>query len=268
LSYDAARYWEDTLGAHYSTRGVGYPELPEAFNRFIYRALASSAARLLDDHRVSAGEVIDVGFGTGEWLEFWRERGAARVDGIDLTETAVERGRRRYPDLELFRGDVSDEALPTDRRYDAVSAMNVLLHVTDDDRCRRALANLRALLRPGGHLLAAEPVVVHAFSPRPGPADATSVARPLAWWRSALAEAGLAPIAIRPATCLLGNPVDAPNELLYRALLRSWFGVGRLVGESEVRARAVGAPLYLADRMLSSALRYGVSGKLLLAKAV
>jgi SAM-dependent methyltransferase len=234
-------------------------------NRAIYRSLAHSVSRLVADRRLTPRDVVDIGFGTGEWLDFWLARGA-EVAGIDLTETAVARGRKRYPGVELFRADIA-AALPTDRRFDAVSAMNVLLHITDDGDCRRALENLRRLVRDGGVLLLAEPIVTQRYAPPPD-RSATSVARTLEWWRAALRETGFEIIELRPATCVLGNPVDAPGARAFRSHLRLWLGLGRVVGDSERRAHAAGALLYPLDRLLARVLRHGPSGKLLLARAV
>ena len=53
--------------------------------------------------------------------------------------------------------DIGGETLPLPTGdYDVVSAMDMLFHILDEDAYRRAIANLGALVRPGGHVVLTE----------------------------------------------------------------------------------------------------------------
>src|SRR4051794_2872791 len=153
----------------------------------MYRALEHATQRLLHDHGLdhAAGRVLDVGSGSGIWIEFWRRLGAREIVGLDLTEVAVDALRGWYPDARFEQADAGGDALPVDGPFDIVSAMSVLLHITDDQRFRRAFANLADSLRPGGHLLLIDAVLVHRWHGEPWGPEATSKARPLAEYRAA-----------------------------------------------------------------------------------
>ena len=93
--------------------------------------------------------VLDVGSGTGFYVALWRELGVRPVTGSDITAKAVGKLRAAFPDDEFVRFDVGGEELPLpESSFDLISAFDVLFHVTDDARFRRALHNLSTLLPP------------------------------------------------------------------------------------------------------------------------
>jgi SAM-dependent methyltransferase len=105
--------------------------------------------------------VLDVGSGAGHWIDFYRSVFAARrVVGIELAAPAADALRSRYAaesDVTVEEIDVSGD-VELDERFDIVSAVDVLHHVVDDGRWRRAVENLGQQLAPGGLLVIAENV--------------------------------------------------------------------------------------------------------------
>lgn len=261
--YEPRPYWEDTLAAGFDESGVAHPTLPLSFNRFLYRSCRASTAAILGANGVDPQEVLDVGVGTGIWLDFWSARDVRRLAGVDLTEIAVTRARARYPEVELAQVDIGSESIPF-APFDLVSAMNVLLHVVDPDAFSRALTTLRAALREGGWLLAMEPVAVGDVRLQPG---ASAAVRTLEEWQTELHAADFELVDLRPATCLLSNPVDARSQRRLDALNRLWFGAGRVVGRGERRGAVVGGALYAIDLVCIRLAQVGPSAKLLLARA-
>jgi ubiquinone/menaquinone biosynthesis C-methylase UbiE len=104
---------------------------------------------------VQPGEIVlDVGFGGGGLIEALLRRGARPV-GVDVSEIAVRRARRRFGDrARLMLG--SAEALPLeDVSADKAASLNSLYFWPDPEG---ALAELARVLRPGGRLaIAFEP---------------------------------------------------------------------------------------------------------------
>ena len=265
-AYDAQGYWDALLEAHPDERGVAYPNLAVSLNRAMYGALLASTTRLVHDHGIAdgPGRVLDVGSGTGVWIDFWTRAGATSVTGLDLTQAAVDGLRRAYPGVAFERADVGGEELPVEGPFDVVSAMSVLLHITDDDRWRRAWRNISRVLRPGGHAVLIEPAVAHKWW---GPAfDATSnsKARPLSEYRAAIVAAGLSLVELRPATVLLANPIDSRSSTGFDLLSRYWAALSRVVGTDEARGRAAGTVLSALDAPLRRLLPHGPTAKLML----
>jgi hypothetical protein len=80
--FDNREYWEDRLRRHYSLAGVGYLRLGRRFNEWMYRVRGAVFDRMLDDlagkagrgARWSGANVLDVGSGTGFYVERWLRR--------------------------------------------------------------------------------------------------------------------------------------------------------------------------------------------------
>jgi ubiquinone/menaquinone biosynthesis C-methylase UbiE len=92
------------------------------------------------------GRTLDVGCGTGRNLPYLGN--GARAVGLDTSEEALRRARRRSPETPLVRGSV--EALPfKDGSFDTVVSGLVFCSVGDP---KRGLLEVRRVLRDDGHL--------------------------------------------------------------------------------------------------------------------
>jgi SAM-dependent methyltransferase len=257
MPYDPRDHWS-RLHARGDLSAVGQSGLPADLNAWLYRALERRVRwfvrrrHLLDD----VASVFDVGSGTGYWVRVWHDLGVPRGDGCDLVTAAVERldaafGARGDRFVASDIGAV-DAGLP-DESYGLVSVMNVLLHLTDDEAFRRALANVAALVAPGGSLLLIEPILLDASYERPLTDAQTSRARALAVYRDPLLAAGLELVELRGAVAMANNPIEAGSRRAYDRYLRWWRWVARRAKGSPGSIRWVG-PLMLAfDRVALAA---------------
>jgi SAM-dependent methyltransferase len=108
----------------------------------------------LRDRPRPGGVLLDVGCGTGQFVEAARKAGY-RARGLDLSTAQLEVARRRFRDVEVQAGRVHDyaEGMPPGS-FDIVTAFQVLEHVADP---LGFLADLRRLLRPDGYLAVGVP---------------------------------------------------------------------------------------------------------------
>jgi SAM-dependent methyltransferase len=105
----------------------------------------------LDRLAVDEGtELLDIGCGTGRFLELAARRGAT-VAGIDATSGLVFIAQDRLPEADLIVGDVT--ALPyDDDRFDAVTAFHTFERVSEPGH---ALDQAARVARPGATVLVA-----------------------------------------------------------------------------------------------------------------
>ena len=110
------------------------------------------------------GDVLEIAVGTGRNLPYYRD--AVRLTGIDLSPAMLEIARRRAQHLgrevELQVGDA--QALDSsDNQFDTVVCTLALCTVPSH---RKAMAEARRVLRPGGRLLLLEHVRSPIFAVR------------------------------------------------------------------------------------------------------
>jgi SAM-dependent methyltransferase len=165
--------------------------------------------------RCGAGAVLDVGCGAAGHVGRFVSDLGARVVGIDFSERSVAHASRLNPALRFIAADV--RALPiADGACAGIVAFYALIY-GDDAETAAALAELRRVLRDGGHVLLA----VHAgtgaqrFTDYKGaPIDVELCYRQPEAFGAQVRQAGFAVEAIetRPP-----DPIEHPTERLYVA---------------------------------------------------
>jgi SAM-dependent methyltransferase len=257
--FDAERYWSERLHERYSLGGVGWLGLSESFNRWMYavrrRAFRRAVTALPDRH---SARVLDVGSGTGFYIGLWMKAGVREITGCDLTRVAVERLRERFPGARFEQLDISTPSPPLEGPFDAISAMDILFHIVDDDRYRQALRNLADLLAPAGILVLTENLP-HGETLR----VKHQVSRSFDEVVDALDEAGLEIDARRPLFVLMNTPVDSDS-----AFLRHLFPVVHQLARGRLTGWLLGAALYPFELALTRLLREGPTTEIVVCRPV
>ncbi|WP_447002190.1 class I SAM-dependent methyltransferase [Saccharothrix isguenensis] len=138
-----------------------------------FEACATTYLGLLARVGVRPGwRVLDAGCGTGRFLPHLADLvgGGGALSAVDLAPENAEQARALAADLpcpvEVRQGDLTDLPYPDDA-FDAAWCANTTQYL-DDDQLRRALAELRRVVRPGG-LVAVKDLDATAVTARPGP---------------------------------------------------------------------------------------------------
>lgn len=258
--FDPRAYWEQRLGERYSLDGVGWIGLGPGFNEWMYRIRRRVFLRVVRRAFAlpSSLRVLDIGTGTGFYVDCWHEAGVPSVTGTDLTDTAVGRLRERYPADTFEQFDVGGDTLPfAPGSFDAISAMDVLFHIVDDARFARALENVATLLAPGGLFLFSDNFV-HGGALR----GEHQVSRPLDEIVGALHDAGLEAGDREPMFVLFNTPVDSGSRLLRT----TWSFLTKVASRGDRLGWAVGAAGYPLERVLVSTVREGPSSELMVCR--
>ena len=148
---EIAAYYPDTY-KEYATTVDDEPNLFLRLNR--QYGMAKRCAVITK--QMQPGRLLDVGCGTGLFLDAMRRRGW-QVEGEDMTPTAVRFARERFG-LNVFEGTLEAANYPSNT-FDAVTMWNVIEHVPDPPATLQECARI---LRPGGIIVMATPNV-HAF---------------------------------------------------------------------------------------------------------
>jgi len=261
--FSARDYWQSRLSQSYSLQGVGYQRLGKSFNQWMYKVRARVFARVASRLGVdwSRARVLDVGSGTGFYVEQWHRLGVSKVVGVDITSKAVDELQRRFPGDEFLEADVGavdglrltahgsragHGAGPTTRDYTAVSAMDVLFHIMDDEQYRRSFVNIASALQPGGWFLWSDNFLHHATE-----RVTHQASRSLAESEDAVRAAGFEIVERVPMFVLMNYPTDTNSRLARLA----WTAMVSPAALAEPLGWLVGAALAPLDTWLTSVVR-------------
>jgi SAM-dependent methyltransferase len=265
VPFSTRDYWESRLRDHFGLEGVGYLRLGRRFNRWMYRVRGEVFDRVVGElgtmsERGTDVRVLDVGAGTGFYVDRWLARNA-NVTGVDLTEVSVRNLRERFPTARFVQADIgaplgpplADEA----GTFDAVSAFDVLFHIVADDLFGAALANIARLLRPGGRFLWSD-----NYIHQPTIRVEHQVSRSLDEVTAALDRAGFDIERRVPMFVLMNYPADTRSRLArwgWTAMVAPAMASDRLGG-------ILGAALFPLERRLVRTVRESPSTELMVCR--
>ncbi|WP_197167910.1 class I SAM-dependent methyltransferase [Neorhodopirellula pilleata] len=240
-AFDAKDYWESRLTENFNLRGVGDIGLPNSYNKCLY-SIRRFAFRLATKNLkgLEKPSVLDVGSGTGFYIQQWLEHGAEALNGSDLTSTAVENLQAQFPAAKFRQMDISATLPEGIGTYDAVSCFDVLFHIVDDQKYNAAIANIASLIKSGGYFfysdnfLKSETRITH----QSGRTEQTIV--------NELEKNGLQIVRRLPMFVLMNDPVRSDSRPLRKAFSLTY----RLASRGEEWGKLVGNVLMPIERCL------------------
>ncbi len=238
--------------------------LGQRYNAWMYRVRGEVFDRVVGKWATNGGmDVLEVGAGTGFYVERWLRRGA-RVVGVDITDVAVEHLARSFPppQARFLRADIggSLEGVPLRKgSFHAVSALDVLFHIVDDAAYASAFQNIATLLRPGGWFFWSDNFLRHE---RAAPLPPHQASRPLEESRRLVEAAGFEIVERVPMFVLMNYPADTRSRLLRW----SWTAMVAPAMIAEPFGWLVGAALYPMERALVKRLRESPSTELMVCR--
>ncbi|MFN2601756.1 MAG: class I SAM-dependent methyltransferase [Gemmatimonadaceae bacterium] len=258
--FDANAYWENRLRASYDERGVGDIGMSRAYNSYLYSIRRRVFRRCVSRLPVnpSTSRVLDIGSGTGVYVDEWRRWGAAKVTGVDITPTAVERLRVAFPQFKFIQSDIGEASQPTEisSGYDVVSAFDVLFHIVDDVQYHQALQNIFNALSPRGWFLYSENLVPHESR------LTHYVSRSEKTIMDSLRQNGFEVISRAPVFVLMNDPVRTRMRVM-----RRWYSLlHRVAGAGEVIGGLLGAALYPIELAATRIVKHGPGTEILVCR--
>ena len=261
-AFEPGSYWEDRLKSNYDERGVGDIGLSTAYNSYLYAVRRRVFQRQLRRLPLSPSttRVLDVGSGTGVYVQEWQDWGAADITGCDITQVAVDRLAVRFPGARFIRLDIGSSASDDLRgeQFDVISAFDVLFHIVDDDDYRRAIERIAALVVPGGWFLYSDNLVERESR------ISHYVSRTESDILGALKSCGFTVRRRTPMFVLMNDPVRSRSRVL-----RRWFSsIYGIAGRSEAWGKMAGRLLYPVELAATRLITHGPSTEILVCQRV
>lgn len=237
-TYEPQAYWDGRLAARWDLTGVGHVGYSLRYNRWLYRAQGRVLARALRRAGAAPADrsVLDVGSGTGHWLDWYAKRGAGPLTGLELSPAAAGRLRERFPQATVVEGNIAEAPLEN-AAFDLVNILGVIYHLVEPATFDRALANLARLTAPGGRLVLSD--TLGQCEKRPA---AHVRFRPLKLYEERLPSLGFQIEVVEPVYVLLNGGLSAAARGVSRGVkprVRKWVRGGE---------EALAPILYMLDR--------------------
>jgi len=260
-TFDPQDYWEERLRGNFGPGGVGYVGMDEGYNIWLYRVRRRVFFRIVSslDIDLRQANVIDIGSGTGFYIERWKEAGVEKIVGTDLTQVSIRNLQRKFPRDQFFQVDIGDEKviLPGQGQYDVVSAFDILFHIVDDARYQKAIQNIYGLLRPGGWFIFSDNFL-HYGTER----ARHQVSRSLEDITAILREIGFRIIRRTPMFVLMNDPVDQPHRFFRWA----WIIFETFVQKTNFLGQIYGTVVYPWELLLTRYLKESPTTEIMICK--
>lgn len=270
--YEPEGYWEERLSKNFSLGGVGYSGLGLEYNKWLYKARLRALTRILKIGRIDphGKDLLDIGVGTGFYVDYWKKRGIKSATGVDITEKSTSRLRAKYPEYEFIKADISSKQLPLlNRKFDIITTFDVLFHIVEEDKFNQALDNIANLSHRDTKILVTDSFLKESRTPVFHEYDRT-----MDRYKEALGKAGIKPVVIVPVFYFMNNPIDMcsiKNKFMKKMLPLTWSAITRICDLSNRLGsfgRSVNYPLglilYHADGAILRYAKDGPGSKLLL----
>lgn len=261
--FDATQYWNERLEEKPALQAVGNVAQSVLFNQFMYRAKVRTAKRALNKLQIDVTGInaLDIGSGTGFWIDFLMAKGAQSVSGVDISDQAVQLLRHKYRDepcVTLYCCNIGDDSLPVQEQFDFVTAFDVLYHIVDHDLFQRAVQNLSSVLSSGGYFFFTDSLIDRSPAPH-------VQYRPLARYQTIFQENNLELVLVKPMYMLLNNPNRLEGSIS-GVILKTLFRLTNRVSRLPILSHAYLWGLYLVDSLLTRLVSWGPSTHLLVAR--
>lgn len=149
-------FWENRLAQGIDLHTTGHRAFDLPYNQWLYQAQKDRLDLLLTKNQVPINKntsLLDIGSGWGYFVEYFFDKGVTAIEGIDIAKPSIEYLQERYPRFTFYQADISANTIPTQQKYDVITAFSVVFHIVDDVKFTNALLNMIKLLKPGGFLI-------------------------------------------------------------------------------------------------------------------
>jgi SAM-dependent methyltransferase len=250
-AFNPNAYWEDRLHTISGLEGVGFKKLGPAFNKWAYKVRKKVFMKALQGMRLNFKSLnaIDIGSGTGFYIQAWRELMVKDITGADISRTAVENLRQTFKQHTFHQIDIGDKDYNAQAQLpqvDLVSSMDVLFHIVDDVRFEQAIANISGLLKEGGYFIYSDNFL-HGNVSR----GESQVSRTKAYLVEVFEKNKLQLVQRQPFMYLTNSPIDSKNPLLKAY----WFLLENTLYMMPFLGNLIGAALYPFELFLVNRLR-------------
>ena len=244
-NFNPQAYWEDRLEKNFNLHGVGDISLGTNYNNYLYKIRKYAFHKVMKRLKVdfSDKKIMDIGSGTGFYIQRWKELNVKSIKGTDFTKVVVTNLTERFPEASFERMDAGEKIEHPQPSYDFISAFDVLFHIVEDSRFDQAIQNIHSLLNDEGYFVISDNFI-HGDTQR----IKHQVSRSYEYMMNILEKTGFKHVETVPMFVLMNDPVDTKNRVIKKIF---WI-ITKLVRKGEGMGKIVGGLMMPIEKMLIS----------------
>ena len=155
-NYRDTEWWDNSFYTEgISDRQTISPKKNQLSAKYHYNSVEMQILKHLYNNGISLNQstVLDIGSGSGHWIDFYRYLGSTKLIGIDVSLSSVNYLKKKYsenPDVVVHHGKVSEILDKLDEKYDLINAIGIMFHVVDDGDWLSTIKSTQKSLKKGG----------------------------------------------------------------------------------------------------------------------
>ena len=264
--YNPKEYWQNHLEGNLSLSGVGFTQFGKSYNKCLYKMRKRVFERAILKYEIDVldTKILDIGCGSGFYVDILKQKGAKHLTGIDITAISVIELSAKYPTFNFYEADITSPTLihelplkPGD--FDLITAFDVLFHIVDDFEFIQAIKNVKMLCSKDGLIF-----ITDIFPHKRPYIVFHQKSRVLKEYIQLLADNEIEIIDRMPVHYLLSAPLDISNGLLQKILLRIYWD--RIIRVIERKTHLLG-PIFLGiDSILTRLFKESPSTEMIICR--
>lgn len=144
------------LSARYHYNSVESLILEYLYNHRVQKSARLWGGKAQDSSFSEHLRVLDIGSGSGHWIDFYQSLGVCRQTGIEVSASAAEHLREKYSaadGIEIYHGNALEVIPQLEGKFDVVNAIGVMFHITDDTVWTDTINAMANSVEPNGFIV-------------------------------------------------------------------------------------------------------------------
>ena len=155
ITYNPREYWNKRIKSQPNLRGTGHIAFNETYNSYLYRLKILALEKALNNYSIDikGKSVLDVGSGTGFFINYYDMNGAKEICGIDIAEASISLLNKKYPKHSFQTIDIGTHDINIKKQFDIINVFDILYHIVDNRLFENAIYNISNLLCSDAYVL-------------------------------------------------------------------------------------------------------------------
>ena len=159
-NYNDSEWWDKSFyTAGVSDRQTISPKKSLISSKYHYCSVELQILKHFYNHNIETKGVslLDIGSGSGHWIDFYQSLGFQKAVGIDVSKFSVNHLRTKYPNnpnIRFYEGRAIDILDQLESPFHIVNAIGVMFHIVNDSEWSGTINKLAGLIPKKGVFIA------------------------------------------------------------------------------------------------------------------